>query len=522
MQTRSLWIRAVPLFLGFVGLAMAVGLGALNGAFMTWHFAMGLLSLASIAGSLLWLREVRWRDWAASCVYTVFFLLALALAYLVSANRPQRFDLTRDGIHTLGAQTSSILRRIPAEQSARLELFVAQKDRFAAQKFLANYQRLAPQLSIDLYDPKRDLDVVSQFGGNIREGQFFLSLFDADGTMKRRTDGEISLSNGLREHVLTNAFARLLTDGKETIYWSSGLGEKRLDKTDDSLTKVAEAIAAGAVNIQEFRLMEGRIPADTAAIVIAGPRRDLSDFDFELLKNYLDEGGKLFLMLDPMFEERVPLPNFEKLVTGYGLDMPNEMIIDPLAMSATRVTTTPQAIWAKHPIALATSRVPFLLDRARPIVSQGKADPNVKLEGILVSNEQCWTEPVDSMKSFRRAIPPDDVEKVTNQILSVSVTKQTPGGRWGQRAKIVLIGDSDAFTDRQLATNGDAGAFFLQSVNWLREREDLLQIPPRFVTATPIALTTTTAWTLLGTFLLIGLLITVGGSGFAIARRRMK
>jgi hypothetical protein len=114
------------------------------------------------------------------------------------------------------------------------------------------------------------------------------------------------------------------------------------------------------------------------------------------------------------------------------------------------------------------------------------------------------------------------MDDVGNQILAVSITRDTPGGRWGQRMKMVVIGDSDAFTDRQLATNGDAGAFFLQSVNWLREREDLLQVPPRFLTATPITLTTTTAWTMLGSYLLIGLLITIGGTGFAMARRRLK
>jgi len=518
----TMWLRAVPLILGFLGITMSVVLGALNGRFMAWHFAMGGLSIASIIGSLMWLREVRWRDWAASAVYTVFVLLCMALVYLISASRPQRFDLTRDGTHTLSGQTLSLLRRVPAGSTVRLELFVPTKDHFAAEKFLSSYQREAPGLVVNLYDPQRDLDVAAQYGSAVREGKFFLTLYNETGEVQKRTDGDLSLSNGLREHVLTNAFARVLMDGRETIYWSSGLGEKRVDKSDDSLTKVAEAIVAGAVNIQEFRLMEGRVPADAAAIVIAGPRRDLTDFDLELLRNYLAEGGKLFLLLDPMFEERIPMPNFEKLVQDFGLESPNEMIIDPLAVSATRVTTTPQAIWAKHPIAAATSRVPFLLDRARPIRSQGKADPKMKLEGILVSNEQCWAEPVDSIKSFRRAIPPDDLSLVTNQILAVSVTKETPGGRWGQRMKVVVVGDSDAFIDRQLATNGDAGAFFLQSVNWLREREDLLQVPPRFLTATPVTLTTTTAWTLLGTFLLIGLLITVGGSGFAFARRRMK
>jgi hypothetical protein len=522
LPVTSIGLRTVPLILGFLGLGAAVVLGAVNGSFMTWHFALGALSLLSIVGALLWMREIRWRDWAASLVYTLFFVLCVGLVYMISANRTHRFDLTRDRTHTLSGQTQSLLRRIPADGIVRLELFLPRREHFAAEKFLASYERLAPQLSINLYDPSRDLDVVAQYGASVRDGRFFLTLLDPDGTVKKRTDGDLTLNNGLREHVLTNAFARILMDGRETVYWSTGLGEKRVDGADDSLTKVAEAIVAGAVNIQEFRLMEGRIPNDTSLIIIAGPRRDISEFDLELLRNYLSEGGKLFLMLDPMFEERVPMPNFEKLVGDMGLQMPNELIIDPLAMAATRVTTTPQAIWARHQISQATNRIPFLLDRARPIRSEGRSDPNLRLEGILVSNEQCWSEPVDAVRSFRRAVPPEDMDDVGNQILAVSITRDTPGGRWGQRMKMVVIGDSDAFTDRQLATNGDAGAFFLQSVNWLREREDLLQVPPRFLTATPITLTTTTAWTMLGSYLLIGLLITIGGTGFAMARRRLK
>lgn len=518
----STLMRTVPLLLGIAGLGLAVTMGALNGHFLAWHFAMGALSLASIAGSLLWLGEVRLRDFLASSVYTVFFILCCATVYLLSANRHQRFDLTTDARHTLTGQTISILNRFPGDHLIRMELFLPAKDHFAAEKYLETYRSQNGRFVYQLYDPRRDLDVAAKLGTIPKEGLFYLTVFNAMGEPIRRTDGTLDLASPLREHTLTNALARVVSDQQETIYWSAGLGEKRVDGTADSLTQLAEAIAAGAVDVKEFRLMEGRIPQDISVLVIAGPQRDLSDFDLELLRNYLDEGGKLFLLLDPMFEQRIPMPNFDALLNHLGLEMPNAFVIDPLSVSATRVTTTPQAIWVRHPISLATNRVPFLLDRARPIRSFGAADPLRKLEGILVTSEQCWAEDVNAIRSFRRPTPPDDPEEIGVQILAVSVTRETPGGRFGREMRVVLIGDSEAFTDRQLAANGDAAAFFTQSVNWLREREDLLQIPPRFLTATPVSINRTTFWTMLGAFMLAGLVITVGGTTWAMARRRMR
>jgi ABC-type uncharacterized transport system involved in gliding motility auxiliary subunit len=515
------FVRTIPVLLGLAGFALALVLGALNGHFLTWHFAMAGLGVGSIGFGLLWLQEVRWRESLTSLVYTIFVLLSAVMLYLISANRPQRFDLTRDSLHTLSPQTKAVLGRIPADRVVRLELFTEQRNHPALEKFLENYQRIAPQLSVELFDPKRDLDAVASYGPAINEGQFFLAVYDGAGELLRRGDGALPTLPDTREHIITNALARLLQEKQEVVYWSTGLGEKRLDGSETSLTKVASAVSAQAVKISELRLMEGRIPADATAIVICGPRRDLSDYDLELLQNYLAEGGKLFLLLDPTFEEKVPLPNFDKLVGTLGLEMPDAFVIDPLALATTRLTHTPQTVWIRHPIGDATNKIPFMLDRARPILA-GNEVKGTTLTGIFLSNESCWFEPVGELKSFRRPNPPEDASRMGNQLLAVTAERQTPGGRFGNKMRAVLLGDSDAFIDRVVETNGDAGTFFVQSVNWLRERQDLLQIPPRAVTATPVTLTPRTAWTLLGLFALMGIAVCGGGTAWALIRRRIK
>ncbi|CAN5345326.1 hypothetical protein BH09SUM1_BH09SUM1_26610 [soil metagenome] len=515
-------LRLTPLVLGVCGLIFCTAAGALAGKFAPWHFAMGALSLVSITGSLLWVQDVRWRETLSSFVYTLFFILCLGMLYLISANRKAHYDITRDQLHTLSAQSTSLLLRVKPQETLLLQVFAPNKDHQALIRFLQTYAQVTPRFQFEVYDPERDLDIVQKLGGRVTTGAMVVTLQDAAGATIRRTDGRLTVGDQLRENTLTNAIARVVQESQQVIYWSSGNGEKRTDKSDTSLTKVAQQLSEASLPVTPLRLQEGRIPDDAAALIIAGPKIDLSDFDRDLLINYLDEGGKLFLLLDPVINSGTGLKNFGTVLKHLGLESPNEFVVDPIAVNSSKLSYTPQIMWTKHAIAEGTHRTPFILNQARPVLSNGMIDKSMRLEAIFVSNEQCWAEPADKLRSVRRLSPPADSADIQQQVLAVSAAKDVPTGRYGKSMRAVIVGDSDAFSDAIVENNGDAGLFFVQSVNWLRERPDLLQVPPRFLTSTPINITETTKYMLMGIYLLMGLVIVAGGTTWTIIRRRSR
>jgi hypothetical protein len=520
----SVGIRLIPVFLGLFGIVLGIALGALQGYFQTIHFAILTLSVISIAGGLLWLREARWKQTLASLVYSLFFILCVMLVYLLSANRTVRFDITRSQVHTLSPMTQSVLRELPAGRRIMATIFIPQAQFAPMQQFLETYRELNPQFEFQLYDADRDLDIVDRVGGNVGQETMYLTLADESGTpIKKAPPEELSLGDQLREHNLTNAIARLVQRENDKVYYSIGHGEKGTGEEGDGYSKILGLLSTSTVPVEPLRLTQGMIPADAAAIIIAGPTIDLFDSERDLLIQYLDEGGKLFILLDPIYGRDRQLENFEQLLAHVGLMARNEFVVDPISLNVQNSSFTPLVYFASgHAIAKGTSQKPFWLDKARPLAATAQLPQGVTLKGVLITGTETWAEPAEALRSLRSPVPPQDSSQIGSYFAAVSAAKSAPAGRHGNEMRVLLIGDSEAFVNRYHGQNGDAAVFFVQTINWLREREELLQIPPRMLESTPINLTTTKVWAILGFFLLAGLLITVGGTTWALVRRRTR
>ena len=64
-------------------------------------------------------------------------------------------------------------------------------------------------------------------------------------------------------------------------------------------------------------------------IVVAGPSTDLLPTEADLLRAYLEEGGKLLLMLDPPdTEEDPPQPNLIALANEWGIEVGSDVVVD--------------------------------------------------------------------------------------------------------------------------------------------------------------------------------------------------
>lgn len=516
-------LRLVPVGLGLGGMLLSIALGALGGTFHAVHYAMLAVSLLSIAGGLLWMREARWRETLASFVYSLFFVICAMLLYLISANRMVRLDLTRNRMHTLSPQTVAVLRALPLDQRVVAHVFVPSAEQQAMTRFLEPYVAQSAQFQFQLHDAGRDLDVVQQFGGAVEEKSLHLFLQDASGkVLKKAAPEAFSLASPTREHILTNGIARLMRVDDQKLYYVTGHGEKVVDKTPGSLSKVVRLLTETTLPVSPLRLTEGRIPDDTAALIIAGPTRDIFDFEKELLINYLDGGGKVLFLLDPQYANETEQPNMDAVLAHIGLKAPNQFIVDPLAVNVQGSSFTPLILFASHAISKATNQKQFYLDRARPIASTEKLPEGMKLDAVLVTSAECWAEPADKPRSIRALDPPKSKDEIGQMVVAVAAEKPIKAGRYGDHMRAVVVGDSDAFQDAYYEQNGDAALFVRQSVNWLREQEDLLQIPPRFLESTPITLTKTQAIAILGLLGFVGLAIVAGGTAWTLHRRKTR
>lgn len=520
----STYLRMVPVVLGFVGLVAALALGITFGRFLTWHFLLAGLSLVSLIGGLAWLRDVNWRQLLASGVYSLFFVLCVIFVYLISANRQFRLDLTSNRVHTLSAQTLSFLQNIPSGQRIVIEIFAPTQEHEELERFLETYAREASAIEYQIYNPDQAMQILQQRGDvSVEDGTFFITSLDPAGNILQRTQGTMRAGENVREHILTNALVRAALEENKFVYFTVGHGERELTEGDKNFHLLSQLIAESALPVKQLRLMEGQLPDDAAAIVIAGPSIDFFPFEISVLENYLNEGGKLLVFIDPIIRPGSSLQNLEQLLAREtGITPLNRIIVDPIAVSQSNSNFTPLVQWSDHPIALATPRTPFLLLEARPLSGEPRPDEGLNVEAILGTTNQAWSEPAEDIRSVRRAVPPADPAEKGVQLLGLAAEQPTPRGRYGKAMKVVVLGDSDALTDQYLIQNETPAVFAIQSLNWLRERADLLKIPPRMLQSTPVSLTSTRLYGIGGFFLLVGLGVLLGGTAWTLARRRTR
>ncbi|MDX2177768.1 MAG: Gldg family protein [Candidatus Sumerlaeia bacterium] len=520
-------LRAVPVLLGAASVAGSLALAAAFGAFAWWHWAMAAAGAGAMLGGILWQQDANWRHALASLVYTFFAVLCAVLLYLISANRLAVWDLTEDSLFTLAPQTRSLLRELPAGAEIRVVAFEAAAAHAELDDLFELYRREAPGLSLEAVDPDLDLARAREVDEAPLLRDLVVTRHDG-GKAARRVKAKLPASPGGRERALTNAIAEAAYGRDRRIYFTTGHGEFRFRKREQEpagqegmlLATFAEQLEQRAWPVAELKLVEG-VPEDAAAVVVAGPKIDLYDYERDTLREYLDAGGRVLLLLEPLPSDAGMLPNVSSILEAAGLGSPNMFIIDPLSQRATGSVFTPIAsVVGDHPIVQGTNGQPMLFDGARPVVPAQAPPPNVAAWLLTATMNDAWAEtPRELRENPGHESPPDDRQRGR---IPVAAAAAWPAAdpRLGDEARLVVVGDASTFMDR-IITN-ESALFGLAALNWLGGREELLDVPPKLIDSTPVLVGARTLWALAAALLAIGLGVGAGGVSLALLRRRRR
>jgi len=258
-------------------------------------------------------------------------------------------------------------------------------------------------------------------------------------------------------------------------------------------------------------------PDDASLIVLAGPTQDLFEIETAFLRDYLAEGGKLFALLDPITQQGARLPNLQALLRDYGIDAPDNQIVADLASAQTPLGPLSPIVreYGAHQIVEGAPSGIFYFANARPVRAAAAPPGGMTVVELFRTGPTAWVEEIDRLLVTTRLKPPDSAGA---PIPMGAVCAASAEGARGQ-TRLAVFGDSDVFTDAGL---GDLTAtLFFQTCNWLAQQEDLLAIPPKTLTETPILLDATDL-ALLGFALgALALGVMFGGLAFTFVRRRM-
>jgi hypothetical protein len=222
----------------------------------------------------------------------LFYLLALTLALLLawlSGRYGTHWDWTRHGSNSLNPVSIGILQRAP-DPLAVVAYAPQNPDlRERIRRFVARYQQIKPQISLEFVDPLRNPEQARRLGISL-SGEILLRYGEREERLQQ-----------LDEERFSNAVLRLIRSRERWIAGLGGHGERDLlGSANFDLGDFGLALRQQGYQVVGLDLATAPVPPDnTALLVIASPVRPFLDGELERLRDYLDQGGNLLLLSDP-------------------------------------------------------------------------------------------------------------------------------------------------------------------------------------------------------------------------------
>ncbi|MCK4414523.1 MAG: GldG family protein [Candidatus Eisenbacteria sp.] len=401
---------------------------------------------------------------------TTLLLAALVvfLGALLAARWVRPVDLTAERLNSLSRASRAVLEVVPG--TLRLEGFYAQPSAQAdrARRYLDLYARSSGRIETGFYDPDRE-PARAQAARISRTGLVVITHGEA------RTE-VLDLS----EEALTQGILRVIEGRPRRVGFLQGHGEPRPDSGgEEGITAWMQELAGANLRGVPFSLLEtDSVAPGIDALVLFHPQHPLYPRETALLRDYLNDGGRLGIWIDPGdttgLEEYLEFLHLRLLpgtirdrgrVTaglGFGPWVP-ALVGDPahpitqgLGSFAVGSGVRPLQIVTPHPMDLTAAPILKTTGPVEVFIDPTRAGEGPLMRGVAVTGViLAWHVAVG--EAWQRGPQADGL----------------PPRR--PEARVVVFGDSDFVTNRLLG-RGANRALAVSALHWLTDQERYLEI----------------------------------------------
>ena len=231
---------------------------------------------------------------------------ALSLANLnyASARKNKVFDWSYLKTTKPGEATLKMVKTL--DKDLEIALFYPQTNevRPLLAEYFTSLAASEPKLKLSYYDIDLNPTKAEQYKVS-KNGQVVLKIddrqerFEVGLDLKKARASLVKLDSVFQKHFLA------LTAKRRVAYFTRGHDEMNWNRTDSSplrsLSGLEQILRSQNYGVRFFGTAEGsltKVPDDASVVVIAGPAKAFLKEEVEVLKAYLEQGGKLFVLLD--------------------------------------------------------------------------------------------------------------------------------------------------------------------------------------------------------------------------------
>ena len=467
-------------YLGLIALAAAVIQPfALPAQGRLWWPLVGAGVVLVALSALPWLAAARHKIGGRTLSYGLNAMVSIVLVLGVigfvealSAKHSARLDLTENKRRSLSPQTIQMLKGLKDDVNAVGFFRSDQPGKRVAEDLFKQYAGYAgKKFTWKIVDPDSDPGQARRYG------------IESYGTIVLETKARSEKVLDPEEEKLTNGLLKLTREGKRIVYVVQGHGEHELGNSE----RAGFSEAKGALEKSNYEVKplvlarEGKVPADAAVVIIAGPRTDLLAPEMEALDAFLGRGGKVFVMIDSTFTGRVRGDGVVRFLAKYGFDVGDNLIIElnPVGrlLGASADVPIIQA-YEPHPITRDMGGIMTTFPLSRSVQPAKTPPAGTTVQPLAKTSQQSWGE-TNRAALQRGQINPDPEDPKGPLTVAAVASKD--------KARLVVYGTSEIAANQYLNFQGNRD-FFLNTVSWLAEEEDQITVRPKDTKQTPIFL----------------------------------
>lgn len=428
------------------------------------------------------------RENLVNSFFTFLWIMVLVgVAFVISAMiflHRVRWDLTENRLYTLSSQTRNLLAGL--REPVVIYVFTGPQPFRAAEELTRLYHEANSRVTYEFLDMRSHPEQASRF--RVRRPDTIVV------TCRDRA----KIAHGAGENDLSNAILRAVHDEPRIIYVLQGHGEHGTDdKQTSGLSLARQTLGTDNYRVKPLLLVQqDKIPDDCAVLLVPGSRTEPFPAETEHIKDYLDRGGSVVLMLDPL-----PSARFKPLLDAWGVRVADHTIIDTSGMGKQLglghgVAIINRSGYRRHPVTTDLNIASIF-----PLATSVSLDRNLpkdeKATLLAWTDKSSWGETDMAPGGVRY-----DAGRDVPGPLAVALAASRPAQNPKHESRLVLFGDSDFVTNAYLGVQGNQD-FFMNAVNWAAGEEDLLGITPKAWINKRVDLTPTRKAILIGSVVIV-------------------
>lgn len=273
-------------------------------------------------------------------VIAIVIIANLLLGEIAGSNL--KFDISDNSIYEVSEVSKDIINKLESDIEFTIVTEAGYLDETVS-TFVEKYADLSSKISIKWIDPVLYPSAIEDYG--LTEYSIVVSCKDTG-----KTDiipfTEMLYMNEYNYYVygtqvfdfdaegqLTSALAKVMSTETYLMYTVSGHGETALGSSSADATSVTavettvtDLLDKSSIETQNLNLLTvTEIPDDCDLLAIIAPTTDLTDTELAMIQDFMSTGGDVLFMAGGTLNE---LPNFESLLTEYGISITDGYIAD--------------------------------------------------------------------------------------------------------------------------------------------------------------------------------------------------